>query len=393
MTALEDQLREVLRERATRPRLGNDVAGDAIRGAAALRRRRSLSVTAAAALAVIVAISGMVLSQPSAAPVAPAHPSTPSTSGPPSSQSTVDIYGVHLDVLDSSDLLRTTDGQTFQLGQGRISVVRVPAGWLYGPAGQNLTLLTSTGQRTELPATAVQAGGFDQPAGPVVSADGQHLAWVNGGQLHAADLSVDGLTNVVSSPAPAGSFADTWIGARVVVGQPTGVGCCGYNPDRFDVWDPTDGNFVPKWTSGLADIYGPVPSGATPLANVEGQVNGAGCLARVNGVKNLSTVDTKCPTNLGYESLMHLLSPDGAHLLELDFSTGARFMVIDTRTLTVTGYCGGNEPIAFEDSANALIWNSTAQQMLRCDIRTGTTSPLAHPLSPSDQALVPRYGF
>jgi hypothetical protein len=50
--------------------------------------------------------------------------------------------------------------------------------------------------------------------------------------------------------------------------------------------------------------------------------------------------------------------------------------------------------MAFEDSAHVLIWSSTGQQMLRCDIRTGATTALTvSPLDPADERLVPRYGF
>jgi DNA-directed RNA polymerase specialized sigma24 family protein len=61
---------------------------------------------------------------------------------------------------------------------------------------------------------------------------------------------------------------------------------------------------------------------------------------------------------------------------------------------TSAAECEGNEPMAFEDSAHVLIWSSTGQQMLRCDIRTGASTALTvSPLDPADERLVPRYGF
>ena len=69
-------------------------------------------------------------------------------------------------------------------------------------------------------------------------------------------------------------------------------------------------------------------------------------------------------------------------------------MVIDTRTRASVAECQGDEPMAFEDSSHVLIWSQTGQQMLRCDIRTGATTALTvSPLNPTDERLVPRYGF
>jgi hypothetical protein len=218
------------------------------------------------------------------------------------------------------------------------------------------------------------------------------MAWVSHSVLFAATLSASGLSATVSSPVPVGSFAATWIGARVVIGQPDGTDCCGYTPNRFDVWDPTDGAFVPGWTTDLAFIYGPVPAGATPLANVDGSPQARGCLARVNGVTSVSIVDKVCPPGLNYESTMGLLAPDGAHLVELQSDTERSLMVIDTSTRAVVGSCLGNEPIAFEDSSHVLIYNTVGQQLVRCDIDTGTTVALPNAPSLNDYRFVPRYG-
>ncbi len=379
MTTLEDQLRESLRTHASRPRLADDVAGSAIRGAAVHRRRRATLLTAAAVLAVVAAVSGVVATRPTASPpILPgtSHTTAPATT-PPTDNSSTARYGVRLDVLEPGNRLRTSEGRTYDLGAGtNYGIVRVPVGWLYGENWQELKLLLPDGTSVALPGVRANEAGFEQPGVPVVSSDGTRIAWVLGTTMHAGTLTSRGVTNETTSPVPANSFAATWIGNRVVVGQTYETGCCGYNHAQHDVWDPTKGNFVPHWTKGLSPIYGPVPVGERGYALF--QAGGKDCLATVDGVANMAPGTPRCLPGLTWQSLMGSRSPDGHHLVELDSSTQGGLMVIDlagaAEPVKQNFHCVGHQPLGWEDNTSVLLLDTGSQEVRRCNVINGSST-------------------
>lgn len=386
MNTLEDQLRESLHEYATRPRLSDDVAGTAMRRARAIRGRRTAITTGLAVLAVLAAIGGVALARPDRAPAL----GTADRSG-----STFAMYGVHLDVLEPGNVLRTTDGRTFYLGPGFLNVVRVPSGWLIVDQTGNVALLKYDGRPIPLPGIRVEAGGFE-PGVPVPSADGGSIAWVTDNVLHTAALTSDGLVTEHTTPVPPNSFALTWIGPRVVVGQTVGGdGCCGYYPVHYGLWDPSQGSFVPHWTSGLAAIYGPTPGEQTAWANIRGDSDAHGCLGELSGVTQLSLLGHACLQGLTYASTMGLLAPDGLHLADLDAQTGTLMIItVGRSTPNVIGHCAADEAIVWEDGVNLIAWNTATRRIVRCDIQTMTTAPAngsAGPVDPSQYRLIRSY--
>jgi hypothetical protein len=404
MITLEEQLRDVLQQRATMPRLGEDVAGTAIRGARRLRRQRFTAVAVATAFALLALAGGIGLTRPAAAPLTPASggPSpTPSVTASPAGPTPAVLFGINADVLAyDTHTLFATDGTTYDLGPDPISaVVRVPAGWLYGHAnGGPPILLHPDGTRLELSGidNAKVNGQFF--AGPAISADGERLAWVEGTTLHAATLAADGLHDGVTSPTLADTFAQTWIGSRVVVGQSYGTGCCGYRPAQYDVWDPAKGVFVPHWTKELWPVYGPEPDGAPTYAMTHSNpTSAAGCLGRVDGVAGMTVADTICLDGLDYESLMGRLSPDGRYLAEL--AGGDHIAVIDLHTVGETHFtastCPADEVVVWESSTSFVAIDSARTRVIRCTLTSNVEPISTTPAEFSANQLrpVPRLGL
>ncbi len=305
-------------------------------------------------------------------------------------------YGVKLDVVEPGGVLRTTEGQTFQLGSGVGYVVRVPAGWLYGPTDRSgmVNLLRPDGSSTEFGAVIERSGG-DVPAAPAVSSDGRRIAWSKGDNLISGTLTATGITDQESSPAPTGTYPVTWVGSMVVVAQPYAPGCCGHRRLQYDVWDPARGDFVPQWTRDVWPVYGPTAAGLFGVRQTD--PTGNGCLVRLNGVQDLSVTATACvPGGLKVGSLRGLLSPDGRHLVE---GLADKIQIFDLNTVTTTNAalrtCPGDWPRAWEDNNTVLVENSTTGVVTRCFVdgsAPSAVSGLKVGTPPAGLALVPRIG-
>jgi hypothetical protein len=393
MNTVEDQLRDTLRHRATLPRLGDDVAGTAIRGART-RQRRRLAV-AAAVVVLAATIAGVsVAGGPSAAPapIAP-PPASPSPTG-----NAAQRHGVNLDVLDGQDLF-TLDGRHHTVASGNpVYIGRVPAGWLYGSWDKPASLLRADGTTVTLTDLHLSQGGLERPNGPAVSADGRMVAWVNGTALHSAELTTSGLANMVSSPVPTDSFAMSWIGHLAVVGHEYGPACCGSNKAEYDVWDPARGNFVPHWTRDIYPVAGPVPGGVPAYVRVQVDTTDSGCLVRVDGVASMAlTSENGCPPGFHFASNEAMLSPDGRYLVDYDYTHSGMvvYTLLDVASkTTATSTCpGGDSPMAWENATTYLVRDQATNQIFRCQVG----SDRADPLLPEAAAItgwqpIPRYG-
>jgi hypothetical protein len=395
MTTIEDRLRASLAAQVRTLRIGEDMAGTAIRSGRAIRRRRLAMVTAACAVA--VALVACVRPTPNPGPSAPEPGGAGEFGTVPVTMETGGAaqYGLQLDLLDATGQLRTTDGHRYDLSGARIRYLdRVPAGWVFGrEADDRAWLLRPDGTTVTLRARTHQAGG-EQPWRPVVSADGLRLAWVDGGTAYAARLTADGERDLVASPIGPDAFAWTWIGNRVVLGQTYEGGCCGYNHAQYDVWDPAKGDFVPHWTRQLGPIYGPVPDGAAGFAAQQIQPPAAAaCLVRLDAVRDLSATAKACPAGLLVGSLQTALGPDGRYLFQPIGSAGT---VFDLSTVVPAGQpaatCPGGWALAWEDATHVLIL--TDQHGVRCDVTTGAATPIDAGIGNAGDSLrvVPRYG-
>jgi hypothetical protein len=362
----EDQLRDTLRDRAGRAKLPVDVADTAIRhGRAIQHRRRTASMAVAGVVVAIAALGGVsLLRSPAAPPPAPGAAGSVTTSAA--------SHGVAVDVVRDGRFLDTPDGHSYTLDTIPVAFVfRVPAGWVYGRSTGDALLMRPDSRPIPLDGVSVDA----RPPAP--SADGQHLAWTTGGQVHAARITSGGVTGTVDSPAPAGTYTVTWIGERVVLAQPVG------NAVQYDVWDPanpTHPDFVPHWTNGLSTVFGPVPDGTTAFAVA------AGCPVKVNGVDNMNFTPSVCDLGLG-DTTHARLSPDGKTLAVPGPST----QVVDLAAATAVGTCPGTV-LGWESGTVLLTANGAT--VTRCTVNGTDIAAAEVPgadVAGSNLRLVPAY--
>jgi len=398
MSALEDRLRDTLNHRASLPRPGDDLAGAAIRGAQSRQRRRLSFGASTIAAIVVAALAGVSLAAgPTAAPK-PVVTVGPLPSPSPSVQSTVDTtdarHGIALDVLDNSQLF-TVEGKRFTLPVTRLAYLyRLPAGWLYGDWDTPGVLLRPDGTSVQLPALRLSIGGTEGPARPAVAADGRSVAWVTGATLNAATVTQAGLSNVASSPVPADSFALSWIGTRVVVGHSYDGACCGGNHAEYDVWDPSQGNFVAHWTRDIYPIAGPVPDGVAAFVRVKapGNATNEACLVRVDGVTSMAPqYPWGCPAGLGWFATPAMLSPGARYLVDTDQRDRSLvvYSVLDTAPAPVSR-CPADTPLAWESDTAFLVLDKRSSQVVRCRVGSNQTESVGH--VDQEWSVVPRYG-
>jgi len=402
MSALEDQLRDALRHRATLPRPGDDLAGAAIRAARRHQRRRFAVGAGTIAVILVATIAGVSLAGgPSAAPnpavtVGPGPTPSPSPSpSPPSSVDSTAGHAIGLDVLDHFQLI-TLEGKRFTLPVSRLAyLVRVPAGWLYGDWDVPGVLLRADGTSISLAELKPSIGGTDAPARPAISADGRSVAWVGGTILYAATVTLSGLSNVVQSRVPADSFALSWIGSRVVVGHSHDGQCCGGNHAEYDVWDPARGNFVAHWTRDIYPLAGPVPDGVPAFIRVKAPGNGLneGCLVRVDGVTSMAPqYPWECPPGLGWYSSAAMLAPGARYLVDTDQTDRSLAVyAIDDVARAPVSRCPADVPLAWETDVAFLVFDKRTGQVVRCRVGSNQSEPLGQ--VDSEWSPVPRYGL
>jgi len=347
------------------------------------------------AAAALVTLAGCGAAGPGPAAPADDHegvlgtePSDPPAESPPGP------YGVRLDVLENHTVLHSVEGQSFPIPAGTSYVLRTPTGWLYGTATGPVTLLTPDGATQPL-AAVVDQQSLEMPGAPVVSADGTRIAWAEGDTVHTGQITASGIQDVRSSPVPAGTYPKVWTGERVILGRSYEGGCCGHRPAEYDVWDPAAGDFVPHWTRQLSPVYGPVPVGAPLVGVTEGDPGGDSCLARLDGVRDLSATASTCRPGLNVGSLMWTIAPDGRHLVELVDSVPT---MIDLTTLTLMDACPGEQPLLWEDNRTVLIagpgtpsTDGGTSHVFRCTV-DGESEEVPGLVVGANLTLVPRLG-
>ncbi|OJF10940.1 hypothetical protein BG844_29340 [Couchioplanes caeruleus subsp. caeruleus] len=335
-----------------------------------------------AAVAALLAAGAAACGTPDRPAAVPAT-DRPSTAASPVATPTV--QPPRLDVRKFGQL-HTTDGRTLPLTGigGSERVTRTPAGWLFAGTKGDTLLLRPDGTVLEL----------HLPEEVAVSADGQSVAWTAAGKVTVARLTTGGLRDRVSTPVPAKTRAVTWIGHRVVLAQAYAPWCCGSDHLQHDVWDPAKGPFVARWTRGIAPVYGPLPDGAAGAGLVQKNSKeefGAGCLARLDGVRDMSVTKRTCLPGLTWTSNWGLSSPTGRHLAEA--GDDESIVLADLAGHKMVGNCPASQPLAWEDDTN-LLAETAEGKLVRCTVGKSGADAVPDVVldAASDQALVPRIG-
>ncbi|MEU4570537.1 hypothetical protein [Micromonospora sp. NPDC023956] len=318
---LERALRETLARQAGTPRpLAVDPAGQAVRRAERLQRRRTLSGVALAAVATVAVSAGMaqlntgtagytsptvVLGDPVGPPATPTGPSV-RFDGP--------VFA-GLSLVAGSTLV--VDGRGTDLGGiGPVERgLRTGEGWLLvgtpGAAGRTVWAVGGTGT------SRVLLAGADAVA---VDPVGRRLAWRDGAELLVASV-VDGqLLPGLRTPVPESAAPVGFVGDDVLVRV---------RPDRagFALWRTDGSPFQVGADRSVLDVYGRLPDGRL-VARVTG--SSRSCLALLDPARALTVSVTGCalPT-IG--SGPGSVSPDGRWLLV----NGAGSRPADTTALLV----------------------------------------------------------
>ncbi|SCL36573.1 hypothetical protein GA0074692_4387 [Micromonospora pallida] len=306
---LEQALRETLARRVAAPRpLAVDPAGQAVRRAERMQRRRTLTGVALAAVAVATVSTGIAQIDTGTAQYTSPTVLLGDPTGPPATptapEPTVAFDGpafAGLSLVAGSTLV--VDGRGRDLGgigpveralptaEGLLLIgTRSAAGrtvWLMGGTGTHRVLLAG--------ADAVAA----DPAG-------RRLAWREGTELNTATIAngqlLPGLrTTAPESAAPVG-FVDDGVLLRVRADRP-----------GFALWMADGSPFRAGADRSTLDVYGRLPDGRL-VARVTGDASSRPCLALLDPARDLAAAVTGCavpPIGDGPGSV----SPDGRWLL------------------------------------------------------------------------------
>ncbi|MEH1166675.1 hypothetical protein V6V47_14955 [Micromonospora sp. CPCC 205539] len=293
----------------TRP-LSADPAGQAIRRANRVRRRRAgVGLALAAATTVLISASVAQLGGHSGRPPSPIVViGDPYSSGRPipsaSSAAPAPAPGTSLDFLVSG-ALTSADGERLPLpGIGPAEHAHLlpdGAGWLVvgAPTAAGRSLWVA--QRDGL-VQVLLAG-----AGPItIAADGRQVAWRDGSGLLMAGVVGTQLIGPVRTPAPVDAVPVRFVGDSVLVRL---------DPNRpgHTLWQPGVGELTTGADRKTLSVYGALPDG-----RLVGQVSGADprqtCLALLDPQRDLRPVRTGCGPELSPDGVGGT-SPDGRWLL------------------------------------------------------------------------------
>ncbi|WP_157562519.1 hypothetical protein [Micromonospora chokoriensis] len=381
-------MRETLSHQVALARpLGVDPAGQAIRRANRIRRRRTGAGLALAAVTTVLLGAGMV--QLGAAtgrddsPIAvigdpdPAHRPLPTASVPGPSPapktSASPLVSQTLVSADGRPLVLSDVGPAERAqplsGGGGWLVVGVPT-----TAGRSLWVVRDDGL-----VQVLLAG-----AGTIVLApDSLQVAWRDGSDLLVAGVANAQLIGAVRTPAPAAAEPVRFVGDSVLVRlDPAGPG--------HTLWRPGAGPLPETLDEKSLNVYGQLPDG-----RLVGQVAtidlGRTCLAVLAPERHLDPVRTGCGPDLSRDGIGGV-SPDGRWLL-VNGSIGkaSRSLLVDLQRLGP----GATAVPAGPPMTGAIVWSNEIQasyldgdgELVRVDVgrvRAGRpASPAAVPSVPA----------
>ncbi|MGC4809463.1 hypothetical protein ACLQ29_02905 [Micromonospora sp. DT228] len=326
---LEGAVRETLSHQVAVARpLGVDPAGQAIRRANRIRRRRTAAGLAVGAVVTVVLSAGMA--QLGAETGRDGTPivviGDPDPSGRPIP--TASVPGADPSPGPSATLLGTetlvgADGRRLVLpdvgAAEHAQLLPGGGGWLVistqTNSGRSLRVLQNDGL-----AQVLLAG-----AGPIVLApDSRQVAWRDGNDLLVAGVVGGQLIGAARTPAPAGAVPVRFVGDSVLV-----------RPDPADaghaLWRPGAGPLTEAVDQETLNFYGGLPDG-----RLVGQIStdsGGTCLAVLDPARHLSPVETGCGPDLSQDGVGGI-SADGRWLLVNGrIGKASRALLIDLRRL------------------------------------------------------------
>ncbi|MEV0002580.1 hypothetical protein AB0H28_09875 [Micromonospora sp. NPDC050980] len=313
----EDELERALRETFSRqvdrpgPRRA-DPAGDVLRRARRVGRRRALTGLALAAVATVLVTTGMAqLGEPGRRGGTPTvvlgDPHGLSSSPLPTASTPVSRPGpvrAELDLL-VGDVLDTSGGERRELtglgGVERAQRIHDRAGWLFTSAvtaaGRTLWWVSATDGTPQVMLAAADA--------VAVSADGRQVAWRDGPDLVAAGVVAGQLIAPSRVTAPAGVVPVGFTGDDVLVSQPDRGG--------MSVWRRALGELPGPANPAVRAVYGTRPDGLVVGLVATGPARQP-CLALLDPARDLTPTRTGCGPELAADGL-GAVSPDGRWLL------------------------------------------------------------------------------
>ncbi|OZV74992.1 hypothetical protein CA850_29510 [Micromonospora echinospora] len=302
---LEQALRETLARQADTPRpLAVDPAGQAVRRAERLQRRRTLTGVALAAVATVAVSTGMAqlntdrarYTSPTVVLGDPVGP--PATSTVPSVRLDGPAFA-GLSLVVGSTLV--VDGRGTDLGGiGPVERgLRTGDGWLFvgtpGAAGRTVWAVGGNGT------SRVLLAGADAVA---VDPTGRRLAWRDGAELLVASVVNGQLLPGLRTPVPESAAPVGFVGDDVLVRV---------RPDRagFALWRADGSPFQAGADRRVLDVYGRLPDGRL-VARVTASPRP--CLALLDPARALAVSATGCPVPAIGDG-PGSVSPDGRWLL------------------------------------------------------------------------------
>ncbi|MEU7750953.1 hypothetical protein [Micromonospora sp. NPDC049171] len=391
---LEDAVRETLSHQVALARpLGVDPAGQAIRRANRIRRRRTAAGVAVAAVVTVLLSAGMARlgaetgrdgtpivvigdPDPSSRPIPTASvPGTDPAPGPSAG-------------LLGSETLVSADGRRLVLHDvgpaERAQLLPGGNGWLVvgTPTAAGRSLWTVQGDGL---VQVLLAG-----AGPIVlAADSGQVAWRDGSDLLVAGVVGNQLIGAARTPVPAGAVPVRFVGDSVLV-----------RPDPAEaghtLWRPGVGQLTEAVDQESLNVYGRLPDG-----RLVGQIStadpGRSCLALLDPTRQLNPVQTGCGPNLSQDGV-GAVSAEGRWLLVNGrVGEATRALLVDLRRLgpNTTAVPAGppmTGAIVWSDESHASYLDGSGA-LVRVDVgqaRAGTpASPAAVPgVSAGDQPVL-----
>ncbi|NJC69377.1 hypothetical protein HC031_06530 [Planosporangium thailandense] len=327
MTRLEDELRNTFAANVAEVPPIHDVAGTAIARGRVIRRHRRITVGAAFAVVIAMVTSGTLWAGGG-------------FGGQPGQRRTGQLAAApNADVTSTAPLDLVVGGELRPAGHAPISLpgsgdvydaLRVPEGWLVvrgDKATHQLWLVRDSGEPT------LVIDGL--PSNFAFSPDGRRIAYQQGSMLTVAtvaggrDLSGQGvqLPGSDRSQGRTGAELVGWAGSYLVIGNRQGI-----DYDGYDLWDPSQGGYVPTWNHDVVAIYAATPDGRSVVGEVKDARPGTFCTAVLDPAAGLRAGDKAC--GQPYLSVArHGLSPDGRWVLgEANRAVG----VVDTRNGRLT---------------------------------------------------------
>ncbi|WP_285792254.1 hypothetical protein [Micromonospora sp. NBRC 101691] len=301
---LEQALRETLARQAGAPRpLAVDPAGQAVRRAERMQRRRTLTGVALAAVATVAVSTGMAqLNTDHARYTSPTVVLGDPVGPPATSTVPVRLDGpvfAGLSLVSGSTLV--VDGRGTDLGGiGPVERgLRTGDGWLFvgtpGAAGRTVWAVGGTGT------SRVLLAGADAVA---VDPTGRRLAWRDGAELHVASIVNGQLLPGLRTPVPESATPVAFVGDDVLVRV---------RPDRggFALWRADGSPFQAGPDRRVLDVYGRLPDGRL-VARVTASPRP--CLALLDPARALAVSATGCAVPAIGDG-PGSVSPDGRWLL------------------------------------------------------------------------------